>query len=859
MVFGLDRKSIASFEKHPDNSPEWMDCFWEKKIIIEMKSSGENLDEAMDQALGYYVQLKKDQEPRYILICDFQNWYLRDKKENTDHFFILSDFEHNIGLFGFMTNRPKVVQADPVNIKASEIMGKVYDLLKESGYPSYHAEYFLTRLVFCLFADDTGIFGDHGKFQTYLKEFTSEDGSDLGSRLVYLFSVLNQQRDRRSKTMDPKMRSFPYINGALFERQIEFPDFDSKMRQFLIDAGEYDWSKVSPVIFGNMFQTVMDQDARREMGAHYTSEENILKVIRPLFLDKLNEEFDEIDKVLDDSRKDRFIEFQNKLSSLKFLDPACGSGNFLVIAYREIRRLEHRIIMKIHGYSGKRIDTDELSKIDVDQFFGIEIIEFSAKIAETSLWMMDHLMNMELSKRYGLAFRRIPIKKKPNIVCKDALEFDWNEILPNSECSYVFGNPPFNGASVMNEKQKQQIVRITNSNKIDYVTGWFVKACEYISHTHPQIAFVATNSITQGEQVGQLWPVLFDRYNVNIIFAHKSFKWKSEAKGKAQVTVVIIGLAKNFVGRKQLFHYDGEKIIEERPKHISPYLVGSTTLLSIVKKANNPLNGLPSIRLGSKLVDWGHYVFNDEEKNNFLSKEPSAKSYFRSYIDGHGFLHNNYRWVLFLQDIQPNVLKKMPMILDRVNAVKTLRSQSKKKLTREKANTPTVFAEGSVPTNPYLAIPLTSSEKREYIPIGYLKPPIIPSNGLMIVENTNLVLFGLLTSRMLMTWVRTIGGKMETRLRYTADIHNTFPVPKDYSSLESFARKILDIRKKYPDSTLADLYDPITMPADLLKAHQKLDKAVEKLYRDEPFNSDEERLEFLLEEYQKMAGKQITL
>ena len=331
-----------------------MDCFWSGTFMVEMKSLGESLDGAMVQALQYYINLKKDEEPRYILVCDFQNWYLRDKKENTDHFFKLSELVDNIGLFGFMTNRPKVIQSDPVNIKASEILGKIFDALKESGYPHHQVEYFLTRLVFCLFADDTGIFGDYGKFQTYLKESTKEDGSDLGHYLAYLFGVLNQERDKRSKTMDPKTRSFPYINGALFEKPIEFPDFDSKMRELLIDAGNYDWGKVSPAIFGNMFQTVMDQNARREMGAHYTSEENILKVIRPLFLDDLNKEFDELSKVMDDSRKDRFREFQNKLTNLKFLDPACGSGNFLVIAYREIRRLEHRVIIEIYGYDGKK-------------------------------------------------------------------------------------------------------------------------------------------------------------------------------------------------------------------------------------------------------------------------------------------------------------------------------------------------------------------------------------------------------------------------------------------------------------------------------------------------------------------------
>ena len=831
--------------------------------MIEMKSLGKNLDEAMDQALGYYLLLKKEEESQYILVCDFQNWYLRDKKENTDYFFKLSELTDNIGLFGFMTNRPKVVLSDPVNIRASEILGEIFDLLKESGYPSHHAEYFLTRLVFCLFADDTGIFGDRGKFQAYIKESTSQDGSDLGRYLAYLFGVLNQDRDIRSRTMDSKTRSFPYINGALFEKPIEFPDFDAKMRALLIQAGDYDWSKVSPVIFGNMFQTVMDQDARREMGAHYTSEENILKVIRPLFLDKLNEEFNNINGIADDSRSDRFVEFQNKLSHLKFLDPACGSGNFLVVAYREIRRLEHRVIMKIYGYDGKRTDTDELSKVDVDQFFGIEIIEFSSRIAETSLWMMDHIMNVELSNRYGFRFRRIPIRKKPNIVCKDALEFDWNELLSNSEYDYVFGNPPFNGSKTMTDEQREQIKRISDLGKsggtLDYVAAWFIKACEY-THQNAQIAFVSTNSITQGEQVGQLWPILFEKYGAEISFAYQSFKWESEARGKAQVTVVIIGLSKNS-GKKRLFHYDGECIIEDNPKYISPYLIKTSKLLPIVIETSKPLNGLQRIKVGTQLIDGGYYTFTEQEKQDFLKKEPDAASFMVEYLNAKDFINNNKRYILSLSGITSKELKNLPEIKKRIDAVKEFRLSSKRKVTRELAQTPTVFAHNVIPIKEFLLVPRVSSEKRNYIPIGYVRPPAIPSDATSIVPDASISLFGLLTSKMHIVWLKSVGGKLETRLRYSAGmVYNTFPLPSgNLDGLESYAQKILDARKHHSDSTLADLYDPITMPADLLKVHQKLDKAVEKLYRDKPFQSDQERLEFLLVEYQKMTSKQTFL
>ena len=785
-----------------------MDCFWKGKFMIEMKSLGENLDEAMDQALNYYLQLKKDQEPRYILVCDFEHWYLRDKKENTDHFFILSELVQNIGLFGFMTNRHKLIRADPVNLHASEILGKIFDMLKASGYGTHHTEYFLTRLVFCLFADDTGIFGDHGKFQSYIKNSTHEDGSDLGRYLAYLFRVLNQDRDSRSQTMDSKTRSFPYINGALFERPIEFPDFNTKMRELLIQAGEYDWSKVSPAIFGNMFQTVMDQDARREMGAHYTSEENILKVIRPLFLDDLNEEYDEINKTMDgDLKKVKFIEFQNKLASLKFLDPACGSGNFLVIAYREIRRLEHRVIMKIYGYDGNRIDTDQLSKVDVDQFYGIELIEFSARIAETSLWMMDHIMNVELSKRYGYPFRRIPIKKKPNIVWRDALEVDWNEIIASEQCSYIFGNPPFSGSKMMTFEQREQIKRISNLGKsggtLDFVTGWFIKASQYMNDK-TLIGFVSTSSITQGEAVGQLWTLLY-KNGLEIDFAYTSFKWESESKKAANVSVVIIGMSKRSRTQKTLFFGDSE--LEDKPKNISPYLFSIETKPIIVLESSKPLNGLNPIKVGSQLIDGGFFTFTTSEKDEFLVKEPESVRFFKPYINAKDFIDNKQRWILVLKDIHSKELGSLPEIKKCVESVRDFRSNSKRDVTKKLANTPTIFAHNVIPTKEFLIIPRVSSENRKYIPIGYVKPPAIPSDATMIMENATLELFGLITSKMHMVWLKIIGGKLESRLRYSGGlVYNTFPIPHNkLDILKVHAEKILNIREK-DNSSLADLY-----------------------------------------------------
>jgi len=856
-VFGIDRKTVAEFERNPDNDPKRMDLFWPKNILIEMKSLGENLDEAMDQALNYFKKLNMDESPRYILACDFQTWYLRDKKDNSEYWFKLSELANKLGLFGFITGRPKIIESDPVNIHAAEMLGRIFDSLKASGYASHHVEYFLTRLVFCLFADDTGIFGDYGKFQVFLKEQTNKDGSDLGINLMKLFQVLNQNRDERSKFLDPKTRSFPFINGKLFEKKIDFPEFDSKMRSLLIEVGQYDWSKISPEIFGTMFQTVMDQEARREMGAHYTSEENILKLIRPLFLDTLNEEFNEINEIKDDSRVEKFIQFQEKLSKLKFLDPACGSGNFLIITYREVRRLEHRVIMKIHGYEGKRIDTDELSKVDVNQFYGIEIGEFSARIAETSLWMMDHIMNVELSKRYGLPFRRIPIKNHPNIKWRDALEFDWNEHLESSECAYILGNPPFGGAKVINPEQREQIKRISNLGKsggtLDYVCSWFIKAAQY-ANKNTLIGFVSTNSITQGEQVGQLWPILFEKYGLDINFAYNEFKWESDSKGKATVNVIIVGLSKKNELKKRLFHEEDKTIIEENPKYISPYLIGSDEELPIVTETSNAINKLPKMIMGSQPIDDGNYIFSDEEKNEFLKKEPDAILFFRPFVNGKEFLNNKSRWILALQKTQPKELKNKPETIKRINAVKSFREKSKRVGTKKLAETPTLYQLNVIPDKPFLVIPATTSEKRKYIPIGYMNPPIIPSNALMIVENANLGLLGLLMSKMHMLWIRTVGGKLETRLRYSAGmVYNTFPLPNsELNNLEKHVQKILDIREKYKDSTLADLYDPNIMPPELMKSHISLDNEVEKLYSKNSFESDNKRIEFLLTKYKIM-------
>jgi len=862
-VFGKKRRKVAKYETlvRKNDKNGFIDVFWPKWLLIEQKSEGHDLKKAREQADEYFVDLEEDLQPRFIMASDFQNFHLSDLDEDVDYSFKLSELPDKIEYFDFMRGKVQdtVKTEDPVNIKAAEMMGKIYDNLKKSGYSKHDMEYLLTRLTYCLFADDTGIFESH-ILQNFLQNRTSEDGSDLGNKIIQLFEVLNIEEKSRQVYLDEELNKFPFINGTLFEGSIFTPAFDSKTRNLLIEASKFNWEKVSPAIFGSLFQSVMNPKERREGGGHYTEESNIMKIIHPLFLDELTDEFVRIKSIKSNHRKKELEKFQDKLANLKFLDPACGSGNFLIIAYREIRKLELKIINELHDKRTQLLNVSNLSKVDVDQFYGIEINEFSCRIAETAIWMMDHIMNNELSREYGIAYTRIPLKKQPQITNTDALENDWNNILPASECSYILGNPPYGGAKMLSTKQREQIKRIADMGKsggtLDYVCSWFLKASQY-ANEQTSIGFVSTNSITQGEQVGQLWPILFEKYAININFAHKEFKWESDARGKAIVTVVILGLSKINKKEKRLFHYDDRKIIEENPKHISPYLIGSKEELPIVKETSKSLNGLPPLIMGSLPIVGQHYIFNDDEKSEFLAKEPNSEPFFMPYIGAEEFLHDKSRWILKLRDVKPNELKNLPETKKRIAAVKSYRLKSKRPATRRLAETPRLFHTHIIPTKPFLVIPRVSSERREYLPIGYLKPPVIPSDQTMIIENASLGLFGLLMSKMHLIWVRLVGGKLETRLRYSGGVvYKTFPIPKKgIDNLKQYAQKVLDIRAKYNDTAIGDLYDPDIIPPDLKKAHLNLDHAVEKLYRVKPFNSDKERIEFLLFKYKEMIDE----
>ena len=877
-VFFVRRRSVAIYEDHVeklDNRSGYIDLFWPGKLIVEQKSAGRNLERAYDQAVEYFDALPEHERPQYILVSDFQSFELHDLDERCKVSFALADLPDHVESFGFMQGVQKRTfrDQDPVNVKAAEIMGRLHDALLESGYKGHDLEQFLVRLVFCLFADDTGIF-ERGRFLDFVETRTSEDGSDTGRALIELFQVLDTPEEARQSTRDEDLLRFPYVNGSLFEGTLRIPAFSGAMRKQLLEACHFDWSKISPAIFGALFQSVMDPVERRQKGAHYTTEKNILKVIEPLFLDELREEFARLKRSKSSRRLAELGRFQEKLGGLTFFDPACGCGNFLIIAYRELRLLEIDVIREIReatGAAGQRvIDTAWQSVVDVDQFYGIELGEFPARIAESALWMMDHIMNNHLSLEFGESYARIPLEKSPHIVHGDALELDWSELLPPEQCSYLFGNPPFGGFVIRDAIKQAQTKALmaelgAGGSRLDYVAAWFLKAGAYFHGNPARIAFVATNSITQGEQVAQLWPALFEKYQLKINLAHRTFPWGSDAPGVAKVHVVIVGLTDRSAApsRCRLFEYEDQKkeLGETRPIHIGPYLQDASELVTwtlVVKRQRSSLFGLPKIGVGTKPVDGGHYILDKAERDDLLNREPDATELVRPFVGGKEYINGIRRWLLCVTGTSPQVLRSMPGVMERIRAVRAFRETSGGNLAKSLAGTPTEFHVTVLPTSDFLVIPEVSSERREYVPIGYLKPPTIPSNQLLIVENATLSIFALLISTMHMAWLRYVGGRLESRYRYSSGlVYNTFPLPPkdaDLSKLDPLAQDVLDARAEHPDATLADLYDPDLMPPNLRRAHRNLDRAVDRLYRRGGFNSEQERVQHLFMRYEHMQA-----
>ena len=615
-IFGVKRRTVARYEEHVkklDDRRGFIDLFWPGVLVVEQKSAGRDLDRAYDQAGEYFDALPESQRPRYILVSDFQTFELHDLDEREAVSFPLADLPAHADAFGFIlgVQRRAFRDQDPANIEAAELVGRLHNALADAGHRGHDLERFLVRTVFCMFADDTGVFEPRDIFLDFIETRTGEDGADLGPWLAQLFEVLDTPEGERAATLDEDLARFPYVNGDLFKGHLRTFSFDAAMRGALLDACRFDWSNISPAIFGALFQAVMDPRERRAQGAHYTTEKNILKVIEPLFMDDLRAEFARLRLRKDSRRLAELRRFQAKLGGLTFFDPACGCGNFLIVAYRELRLLEIEVIREIRAATGTtrqdELDVRVLSQVDVDQFYGIELGEFPARIAETALWMMDHIMNNRLSLEFGQSYARIPLRTSPHILHGDALETDWTELLPAKNCSFVLGNPPF-GGFVMRTQEKQAQSRElmgqlgASGSRLDYVAAWFLKTGAYLQGHRARIGFVATNSITQGEQVAQLWPALFERYDLEIAFAHRTFAWGSDARGVAHVHVVIIGLSdrNSVTNERRLFTYetlDGDAQ-ESWVSAISPYLIDASQLADrhlVVKRLRTSINNFPKI------------------------------------------------------------------------------------------------------------------------------------------------------------------------------------------------------------------------------------------------------------------------
>lgn len=866
-VFGISQRKVGSFEhkvKKINDADGYIDMLWKGQMLIEMKSLGKDLNKAYQQALDYLHGLKQNDIPKFVLICDFNRFRLYDLEEGSkDEFldFTLHELVNHVQSFGFIAGYQKKIykDEDPVNIKAAELMGKLHDRLQEIGYEGHPLEVYLVRMLFCLFAEDTTIF-EKQQFQDYIEQRTSEDGSDLAAKIQELFQVLNTPLEKRFKNIDEQLNAFPYVNGKLFEEILPGAFFDSKMRQSLLDCCYLDWSKISPAIFGSMFQSVMNPKERRNLGAHYTSEKNILKLIKPLFLDELYAEFDSIK-----TNKNKLNEFHLKISKLKFLDPACGCGNFLVITYRELRLLELEVLRALYSKTGQQVmDIQQIIWLDVDMMHGIEYEEFPARIAEVAMWLMDHQMNMRISMEFGSYFARLPLKKSAKIVHGNALRVDWEEVVSKNELSYIVGNPPFLGKKEQNSDQKADMELIFEKAKgtgvLDYVTAWYVKAAKYIQNTRIKSAFVSTNSICQGEQVGLLWNLMFDKYKIKLHFAHRTFNWTNEAKGKAAVHCVIVGFANFDSIIKSIFDYEDIKgePHELKVKNINPFLVEGKDIT--VENRKTPICNVPHINYGSFALDDGNYTLTEEEKNGIISENSNSEKLIKPFIGGRELLHSEKRYCLWLQNAEPSEIKNNSKIKERVEAVRKWRAKSERMNTKKLAETPTLFAEVRQPNSNYLAFPTVSSVNRKYIPIAFLEPTTVASNQLYVLPNATIYYFGILTSIFHMTWVKAVCGRLKSDYRYSSSIvYNNFPFPenpttKQTEAIEKVAQKVLDVRADFPNSSLADLYDPLTMPPALVKAHNELDRAVDVAYSKQDFSSDAKRMEFLFGLYEKYTS-----
>ena len=856
-VYGVETPSngFITFEDHRmvDSSNFIDGRIRSTKVLIEQKSLGKDLRKGIlqsdgsllnpfQQARRYVVSLPVSEHPRWIVTCNFSEFLVYDmeKPNGEPEQILLENFgkEYYRLMFLVDAKNEHLSKEMQVSIQAGEIVGRIYEaLLKQYDDNSPEALRWLNilcvRIVFCLYAEDAGIF-THDQFHNFLVTY---EAKNLRRALRDLFEVLNTPKEKRSKYLQEELAAFPYTNGGLFEEEIEIPQFTEELKQTLLQNAslDFDWSEISPTIFGAVFESTLNPETRRSGGMHYTSIENIHKVIDPLFLNDLRSELDEIlEEKVEKQRQKKLDNYQNKLASLTFLDPACGSGNFLTETYLSLRRLENEAIReRYHGQMMMGAFVNPV-KVSIQQFYGIEINDFAVTVATTALWISEAQMLAETEKIIHQDLNFLPLRSYTNIHEGNALRIDWETVVPKGHLNYIIGNPPFVGARIMSESQKQDVLDIFGANwknvgNLDYVCCWYKKAAELMKQA-PQAsaALVSTNSICQGEQVANLWQKLFDD-GIKINFAYRTFRWDSEASLKAHVHCIIVGFSYQTV--KPSLIYDGERKTEA--ENINAYLIDAPN--AFVGSRQQPICQVPEIGIGNKPIDGGNYLFSEDEKENFVKVEPLSESYFHPYYGADEFINQRPRYCLWLGACSPNELRKMPQCMKRVEAVRNLRLSSKSAGTRKLADTPTRFHIENMPQNDYILVPCHSSEKRRYIPMGFMHPHDICSNAVLLIPDAKLYHFGILESNVHMAWMRAVCGRLEMRYRYSKDVvYNNFPWPtptdEQKAKIEQTAQAILDARALYPDSSLADLYDELTMPVELRRAHQDNDRAVMAAY-----------------------------
>ena len=870
-IFNIERRKFMNFEKTQRRASTkrtgFIDLCWKGKFLVEHKSASKNsekdFDDAFEQALDYVNGMSKEDRPRYVALCNFQRFRLYDFQNKEQTNFDTDDLPRHIKKFQFIPDavNGQIEREIKANIEAAELMGRLHDAIEKDGYKGRDLEMLLVRLLFCLFAEDTDIFSEK-VFTNLVNKNLADDGKTLGKNIVQLFDTLNMPFGERPSDTPKDIKLFPYVNGGLFDRPLsKTPDFTIFTLHALFKCCNLDWSEISPAIFGSLFQSVMNASERRHLGAHYTSEAYISRLIDPLFMESLWAEFNAVRSNLKKLRA-----FHEKLGKLKFFDPACGCGNFLVVTYKDLRLLELEIIKTLFNDFTGDIDrtlvkVNSLRQIKLGNFFGIEIEESSFLIAQTAMWLADHQCNQLLNKEFGEYIPSVPLPKGASIRHGNSLTIDWQKEFPNVD--FIIGNPPFVGKQLQSETQKVDLELIfkgiQGSGNLDYVAAWYLKAAKYTkSNPLVKTAFVSTNSIAQGEQVGILWKTLFEEYKVKILFAHQTFKWNNEAQGVAAVHCVIVGFAQNTDGAmKAIFEYEDIKSepIKIKANNISPYLVEGKDLF--IESRTKPICKVSEMFKGNQPTDGGNLLLSNEEKIQFIKLEPKSDKWIKPFISAHEFLNGEKRWCFWLVDISPSELKQMPKLAARIEAVRDMRLASSKAATVKWADKATLFTENRQPNTNYVLVPSHSSENRKYIPFGFLTKNDILNNSCFSIPNADLFLFGVLTSKMHMAWVKYTCGRIKSDYRYSNTIvYNNYPFPENTTppqkqKVETSAQTVLDIRKKYEatGSSLAHLYDPLSMPPDLKAAHDVLDKAVDDCYGKTKFMSDAKRVGYLFELY----------